>query len=170
METPVIRVVRSTEASAYFTLRLSLLRSDPLAYTTTAADYASRRLADVAERLQVTDFVVTYGAYLGGELVGILTLKRHEQASLKHRAEVLAVGVLPAARGYGCASGLMRAAITHARRWEGVERLDLAVSETQQAALRLYEQWGFAVWGVQEDGLRGADGQGHALHYLSLKL
>ena len=167
---PVIRVLRPTDVSPYFALRLALLESDPLAYITTAEDWAGRRLADVAGRLTMTDHQVTYGAHLGGDLVGILTLLRESRPALAHRAEIVSVGVLPQARGQGCADALLRSAIAQARRWEGARQIDLSVTETQHAALRLYQRWGFTTWGVQPEAVRGQDGSLRALHHLTLKL
>lgn len=167
---PVVRVLRPTDVSPYFALRLALLRSDPLAYVTTAEEWAGRRLADVAGRLGMTEHHVTYGAYLGSDLAGILTLLRESRTGLAHRTEIVSVGVLPAFRGQGCADALLRSAIAQARRWEGAEQIDLSVTETQHAALRLYRRWGFVTWGVQPGAVRGPDGSLRALHHLTLKL
>lgn len=168
--TAVVRVLRPAEASAYFAVRLALLKSDPLAYVTTAEEWAGRRLATVAERLTPGDTHMTYGAYLAGELVGILTLTRATRLGERHRAEIVGVGVLPQARGQGCADALMRAAISQVRRWDGVEQIELAVTDTQHAALRLYERWGFVTWGVQPGAVASADGGRHALHHMTLRL
>jgi ribosomal protein S18 acetylase RimI-like enzyme len=77
--------------------------------------------------------------------------------------------VHPDHRRRGLGERLLRAAIDHARTWEGVERLGLGVSETTPAARRLYERLGFGIWGTEPDALRYA-GRSYAEHYLSLEL
>ena len=39
-QAPLVRVVQPADGSLYFALRLALLRSDPLAYVTTAEEWA----------------------------------------------------------------------------------------------------------------------------------
>ena len=167
---PLVRALQPADVSPYFALRLALLRSDPLAYVTTAEEWAGRSEADVAGRLAVTGQHVTYGAFLGGELVGMLTLLRENRAATAHRAEIVGVGVRPECRGQGCADALLGRALDQARRWEGVTQVELSVTDTQHAALRLYRRWGFETWGVQPGAVRGTDGAVRALHHLTLKL
>ena len=169
-QAPLVRVVQPADVSLYFALRLALLRSDPLAYVTTAEEWAGRPLADVAGRLQPSATHVTYGVSVAGELVGMLTLLRESRAATAHRAEIVGVGVLPEFRGQGCGDALLRSALEQARRWEGVTQVELSVTDTQHAALRLYQRWGFQTWGVQPGAVRGPDGEERALHHLTLKL
>ena len=155
---------------AGFALRLALLRSDPLAYVTSAEEWARRSPADVAGRLAPSPTHVTYGVSVVGELAGILTLLRESRAATAHRAEIVGVGVRPEFRGQGCADALLRSALDQARRWEGVTQVELSVTETQHAALRLYQRWGFQTWGVQPGAVRGPDGEVRAPQHLTLKL
>ena len=138
---------------AYREVRLQALCDDPDAFLTTAADFAARPLQSVADRLEPTAHAVTFGAVLDGTLVGLLTLVREKSAVLAHRANVYGVSVAPAARGQGVGAALLDAAVAHARTWNGVHSLHLAVIETQAAARRLYERHGFRVWGRQPDAV-----------------
>jgi ribosomal protein S18 acetylase RimI-like enzyme len=45
----------------------------------------------------------------------------------------------------------MDAVIAHARSWQGVEYLDLAVSANSPEAQRLYKGFGFVVWGREPE-------------------
>ena len=61
--------------------------------------------------------------------------------------------VAPAQRRRGLARALLQAAIEHARRWPGVEQLNLGVTEASDSARRLYESAGFRVWGREPRAL-----------------
>ncbi len=151
---PEIRVLTAADAPTYRAVRLAALQNDPLAFVTTADEVAARTLQSVTDQLAPRPESVTFGAFVGGELVGILTLARETRQTIRHRGNIFGVAVLPQARGQGCGDALMRLAVAHAQAWEGVTSLHLAVTETQGAARRLYERHGFRVWGTQPDAVR----------------
>lgn len=156
-----VRALGAADAQAYWDVRYATLSSDPFAFGTTAERFAALPLEQVAERVTPSDTRVSFGAFLSGPdgqeaLVGILTLVRLDSPGFAHRADVLGVAVLREARGQGAGDALMRAALDHARSWEGLTSLHLAVTDTQAAARRLYERHGFQVWGTQPDAIRRA--------------
>lgn len=169
-EVPTVRVLTAADAPGYREVRLSALRSDPLAFITTAGEFAARPLAEVAGRLEPGPGAVSLGAFVDGGLVGLLSVVRETRPTLAHRASVYGVSVAAAARGRGCGDALLRSGIAHARGWDGVTSLHLAVVATQHAARRLYERHGFRVWGTQPDAVRAADGTRYAEHHLALLL
>lgn len=159
-----IRVLSAGDAAAYFEVRLAVLQADPVAFITTAAEFAERSLESVAKQLAPQPEAVTFGAFVGGKLVGILTLVRETRPSISHRASLFGVGVLPGARGQGCGDALVQAALAQAQAW-GVSSVHLGVIEPQSAARRLYERHGFVCWGTQPDAVRH-NGQTYAEHHM----
>ncbi|GBF07695.1 acetyltransferase [Deinococcus aerius] len=171
MPEPVtVRLLTAADAPTYREVRLSALRTDPLAFITTAEEFAARPLAEIAARLEPTPEVANFGAFQDGVLVGLLTVARETRPRLNHRANVFGVSVLPPARGQGCGDALLRAGIAHTRSWPGVTSLHLGMMETQHAARRLYERHGFQLWGTQPDAVRDAGGGHLAEHHLALLL
>ncbi|SMB96200.1 GNAT family N-acetyltransferase [Deinococcus hopiensis] len=166
---PQVRVLTPADAPAYREVRLTALRTDPLAFSTTAAEFEMRPLEEVVARLAPGPVSVTFGAFLAGKLVGLLTVAREERPALTHRANVFGVSVLPAERGQGCGDALLRAGLAQVRSWKGVTSLHLGVMETQGAALSLYGRHGFQLWGTQPDALR-INGRPVAEHHLWLAL
>ena len=164
-----VRPLTAQDVEAYRVVRLAVLRSDPPAFVTTAAEFAARDLAGIAAQISPTENAVTFGAFLTGELVGILTLARETRPSIRHRAGIYGVGVLNEARGQRAGDALMQTALAHARQWEGLTSLHLAVVETQHTARRLYERHGFKVWGTQPDAVQH-DGQTYSEHWLIREL
>lgn len=164
-----VRVLTSQDVESYRVVRHTVLSSDPVAFVTTAAEFAARDVAGIAAQIIPTEQAVTFGAFLAGELGGILSLARETRPSIRHRASIYGVGVLKEARGQSAGNALMQAAIQHAEQWEGLTSLHLAVVETQHTARQLYERHGFKVWGMQPDAVRHA-GQSYAEHWLIREL
>lgn len=149
-----VRILTDQDAEAYRQVRLAVLQNDPQAFVTTAEEFASRSLENIAEQLKPQDHAITFGTFRAGELVGILSIVRETRSSIRHRSNIYGVGVLPQVRGQGCGDALLQAAIAQAEQWEGVTVINLAVMETQQAAHRLYQRHDFVVWGTQPDAVR----------------
>lgn len=164
-----VRLLTPADAPAYRAVRLAALESDPLAFLTSTQEFGARLLEAVAERLTPSDGSATFGAFLNGELVGLLTLARETAPILAHKVNVFGVSVAPQARRQGCGDALLQAALAHARQWVGVTSLHLAVIETQGAAHKLYERHGFRVWGRQPDAVR-RDGRVLAEDWMVLEL
>jgi RimJ/RimL family protein N-acetyltransferase len=96
-------------------------------------------------------------------------LFRQETEKFVHRARLWGVFVEPAYRGRGLGRIVVAAAIDLARTWEGVDYIDLGVSENSTAALRLYESLGFRQWGREPETLQH-DGRRYDEIYMSLRL
>jgi ribosomal protein S18 acetylase RimI-like enzyme len=106
-----------------------------------------------------------YVARLEGQIVGAGQLLRppanHE--SFIHAAQLTGFFIAPWARGHGLARGLLRAVEESARK-QGFKQLDLDVRETQKAAIKLFEEWGFERWATKKRYAM-VDGQFVAGHY-----
>lgn len=110
-----------------------------------------------------------YGALEDDVLVGNVGLFAELHPKRGHKATIWGTWVSPNARGGGHGEALMRAVIEHARGLEAVDWVQLDVSVTAQAALRLYERVGFRSWGLEPDGLR-ANGRAIDVHHMLLDL
>lgn len=91
-----------------------------------------------------------YVARLDGHIVGSGQLLRpppNNEAG-RHAAQAASFFIAPWARGHGLARGLLRA-IEDSARAQGYLMLDLDVRATQDAAIQLFEEWGFKRWGAK---------------------
>jgi ribosomal protein S18 acetylase RimI-like enzyme len=87
----------------------------------------------------------------GAELIAIATITRTDYARYAHRARLVGVYVDPRERGKGLGEIIVTAAIDVAREWNGVEFVDLCVSDHATPAQRLYRRLGFVEWGRQSE-------------------
>jgi RimJ/RimL family protein N-acetyltransferase len=153
-----IRPLTPADADATFALRLAGLEERPEAFLTHVAEERAAGVLRTRRRLEANarsgGASVLFGAYVGGELVGMTGLVRDDRLKLRHRACIVAVYVRPAHRGRGLAGRMLDAAIRHARTLDGVEVLYLSTADGNEPALRAYRSRGFVAWGTEPDALR----------------
>lgn len=92
---------------------------------------------------------VLYVARLDGVLAGSIQLLKPgpSKETSSFLVSVEAHFIAPWARGHGMAKMLLEAAEREARS-QGFSVLRLSVRETQEAAIKLYEESGYVLWGV----------------------
>ena len=151
------------DAARYMKFRRRMLLDAPLAFSATPDDdraleatHLARYLTDdrkalfgveqpIAEIDGKRDADTTVALIAAAGLVGTAAGK------FAHRARIWGVFVDPDYRGRGLGRLVMRAAIALAEKWDGVDYIDLGVSENSTAAWRLYESLGFEAWGREPE-------------------
>lgn len=163
-----IRQLTPADAEQLFNLRRAALLDSPFSFSASPEDDRASSVAAVREQLSHAPGSVVFGAD-NERLVGMLGIYRVEQIKAAHIAHIWGVFVRPQWRGQGIAARLLDAAIAHARTLEGIATIQLSANETTPAAQRLYERFGFRVWGVEADALR-FDGRSTSEAHMSLSL
>jgi GNAT superfamily N-acetyltransferase len=163
-----IRSLGGEDAPAYPALPLRASRDHPEAFATSYVEEQERSLEETRARLIASPQQVTCGAFEADQLLGIATLIRPTKIKLRHRATLAAMYVVPAARGRGLASSLLRAALESARAW-GVSDVALAVTVGNEVARSLYTAAGFLSYGVEPRSLF-VEGLFHDVEWLNLQL
>lgn len=161
-----IRRLRAGEGAAFRALRLEALTLDASSFAADAGVEAAKPLDWFEARL--ADGV--FGAFAGGELVGMAGYSRDANPKQAHKARLFGMYLRADQRGRGLAGKLVAAVIDHARA-EGAEILLLASNATNKAAIRLYELAGFRHYGTEPRALLQPDGgyTDDALYWLPLK-
>lgn len=151
-----LRELESSDARAYFAVRLEALEAAPEAFAASASEWAEEPLDAVRLRLKenrASADISLVGAFDRAELVGITGVWRHVRWKLRHKGEVVAVYVRPAWRGRGVAGRLLDEILDRARAMPGVEQLQLGVGRDNEAATRLYRSRGFEPFGLERRAL-----------------
>lgn len=164
----LIRLATPLDAPAWFALRLEALAAQPEAFGSSHAEECSMPLSTVEARLG-DPLNRIWVAEQDGVLLGSATARREGFAKSAHRTNLFAMYVKPAARRQGIARRLLDALIHSARHDLAADWLQLSVVSSNQAALALYRQRGFAAWGCQPDALR-VDGRSYDETQLVLDL
>jgi len=165
-----VNIHRLTEADVetYVAIRREMLADAPWSFGSSPGEDAGSDPERVRHRIARADSVIML-ARVQGEAVGAAGISREERTKRRHIATIWGVFVKPAFRNRGLCTALVRACLDQARGWEGVQVVELAVSQGAPSARRAYENCGFVVWGTEPDALR-IDGRSFDEHHMSLRL
>lgn len=150
---PEIRRLDPADAAIFHALRLEAFEREPATFGTALEEQRERSLDQVAKTLAET---TVFGGFVAGELVAMAGFSRMKPLRERHKGTVWSMYVRASARGLGLGGRLLEAVIAHAR--TEVEILNLVVVSTNQAAVALYERYGFQRWGLEPFALKVGDG------------
>lgn len=168
MNDVIIRYVTPDDAEALLALRLDALKTNPEAF---GADYETTLAQETAEtyasRIPSADSDnAIFCAEVDGELVGMMGFVRSTRVKSQHSGDIWGVYVKPDMRGKGIAKQLMQAMMTHIHRCEGLGIVTLTVITENVPAIKLYQSFGFSIWGTQPMALR-VNGKFHDEYWMS---
>ena len=128
----------------------------PATFTATVAERESMALDFWRARVSEDDGAPerVYGAFSDDELVGVAGLRFRQRPRTRHKAWLFGMYVLPEHRGRGLGRELVDAVLRGARSRNGVELIQLTVSESNTAGRRLYESCGFETFGTEPMAIR----------------
>jgi ribosomal protein S18 acetylase RimI-like enzyme len=152
-----IRFLNSDDATEWRMLRAEALEQDPEAFSSSLEEHARLSLDEVKNRLGATGDSFVAGAFKGGRLVGMAGFHREVGPKVRHKARIWGVYVTSSTRGKGVGRNLMRAVLERAGNIEGLDQIQLSVTETQTAALKLYHSLGFHTFGREPRALKIGD-------------
>ena len=144
-----IRRLGAADVDIFRQLRLESLRDSPTAFITDHEDEAGTPRDELIARLG-RDLVL--GAEHSRRLVGIVGLQRQNGPKHSHRGLVWGLYVVPGYRRNGISRELMKALEAEAAL--DLEMLDLEVVQDNEPARCLYQQLGYAIYGVQHKALK----------------
>jgi ribosomal protein S18 acetylase RimI-like enzyme len=145
----LIHCLRPTDAAIYREIRLEALRLYPEAFGSTFEAESVQPLTFFEERIGGSE---VYGAFRGGELVGVAGLLVSKGKKEAHKGMLWGMYVGPSARKAGVGRRLVEAVIDGAR--QSVEILQLAVVSDNGQARRLYSSLGFVEYGIERKSLK----------------
>ncbi|WP_433752096.1 N-acetyltransferase family protein [Paenibacillus amylolyticus] len=157
----VIRNIHRDEADVYWPFRLEALKTHPEAFGASFELSIQIPMNEVQERIhnEPDDYIL--GAYTTeGALAGMMGFKREYGLKLRHKGMIWGVYVTPQYRGNGLASRLLQEVLDRGRHLEGIKQINLSVVTTNESARRLYERYGFEVYGIERNALE-VNGQGY---------
>lgn len=152
-----MRLTRLTTAHAaeYRALMLRAYGDDPTAFTSTVAERQSLELSWWQARIEGD---VVLGTFDSEHLVGVAGLRPGRREKTAHKATLFGMFVLPTYRGRGLGRALVDAELDHARSSPSLRLVQLTVTDSNVAAVGLYEACGFVRFGSEPYAVRTAEG------------
>ncbi|NJK49282.1 GNAT family N-acetyltransferase [Candidatus Gracilibacteria bacterium] len=162
-----VRVLTSADTEAYRSVRLQALYEQPPAFG--SLPEVEPNLSETAAKLAKSNDRCFFGAFQGEQLIGIIRISRYEAPNEKHRAYIAGLYVLPSFRCQGYGKALVREALRWAAIASGIRRVNLTVVTQQEMAIRLYQSFGFHVYGTEQETF-SRDGQFYDEYLMTLEL
>lgn len=149
-----IRKLTGNDAEAFRDLRLKGLRHHPEAFGSSYEEEEPRSLEEWRARLsRDARQAFVAGAWEGDVLAGTIGFYRNEQIKSRHKGNIWGVYVDSEHRRQGIAAKLLHYVLQEAAGLEGLTRVLLTVQADNEAAVRLYEAFGFTVYGREPKAL-----------------
>ncbi|MGH8846759.1 MAG: GNAT family N-acetyltransferase [Polaromonas sp.] len=148
-----IRQLQVPDAPVYQAFRLRGLREHPDAFTSSFEETSQRPLADAEKRLAATSTEKIWGAFVNGELAGMVGLNRETRLKNRHKATLVGMYVADEYTGRGIGRALVDTVLQDARAC-GVELIVLTVTDGNREACALYTRAGFLPFGTEPDAIR----------------
>lgn len=152
-----IRFLRSDDAAEWWRLRAEALAGDPEAFSSSSEEHEKLTVDEVKKRLGGWGDSFVAGAFDDGRLIGMAGFHRETGRKTRHKGRIWGVYVTPSERGDGAGRRLLQALLERAGKVEGLEQIQLSVTETQNAAIALYRSLGFASFGREPRALKIGD-------------
>jgi ribosomal protein S18 acetylase RimI-like enzyme len=165
---PTLRELAPADAPAYRALRLAGLRVFPHAFRPSYEEALAQPLAWAEARL-ATPGDTFFGAVDGALLVGSICLRIQDGRKNRHSAELKALVVDPQRQRQGIGRALVAHLLAQARARGHIRQVTLTVIDGNTNAERLYEAFGFKLFGLEPDAFL-LDGRYHAKQHRQLIL
>ena len=149
-----IRRLNPADAERFHSFRLAALKEAPTAFGSSYEEELAFPASVIEGRLAVKSDRGPFGAFQGGELIGLVAIGRENLSKLSHKALVWGLYVKPEHRRGGIAKALLLEALSFARSVPGVSQANLCVNAENTGAIRLYESVGFNAFGREPHAMQ----------------
>jgi len=164
-----IRKICKEEIAALNNLRLSVIKSDPKAFSITLEEAQSMQKSDTSinEFLERTDGVIL-GCWLGDKLLGMVGAEVCFGKLANHKARIFGLYVLSTRRRNGLGRSLVDEILKYVKSWPSVEKVVLETTDASFEAIALYKSLGFSETKIERKAFKHGETYVSAVHMEAL--
>ncbi|MFN3194159.1 MAG: GNAT family N-acetyltransferase [Aureliella sp.] len=148
-----IRKLNSQDALPFREFRVAALRESPDRFGEDASEMEAHSNELVAALLAAPSTSV-FGALLNNEIVGSIGMHSQNRIKTKHIAHLWGMYVSPPNRNEGIARRLVQFLLNEAKAMPQIEQVKLSVVTQNAAAIKLYESFGFEIYGTDMNAIK----------------
>ena len=148
-----IELLDPSHARAYRQLMLEAYAQHPEAFVSRIAHREKLPLSWWESQLD-DELSTLYGAFVEGQLVGIVGLAFEPWEDMQHKATLFGLYVCERCRGQGLGEQLVHAVLSLAEEEPDINVIELTVSANSLPALALYTRCGFQQSGLEDCAIR----------------
>lgn len=164
-----LRALNATDADEYRRVRLNALQMEPSAYSSSYETALEQPRSFFINRASFKPDNFLFGAWDAASLIGMAGGYVDPELKRQHIGHVVSVWVEPEYRRQGLARQLTMLVMDQLQSLQQVTQIQLVATAGNQAAISLYEGFGFQAWGEEPRSIRVNDDYYNDIHmYLNL--
>lgn len=148
-----IRIINKGDAAHYKRLRLESLLKEPISFASSFEEEHNRSLEEIRDRIPENQDSFIYGLFDEDILVGMVGFQREKKIKFKHKGFIWGVYITEEYRGKGYSKQMLEHMLSSAKSIPGLKQIQLTVAATNNSAKKLYESYGFTVFGYEKEAL-----------------
>ncbi len=143
-----VRVLTISDWRMWKEIRLEGVKLSPEAF---GGAYEDEVLYPDEKFMQRLEQCTIFGVFINDDLVAVAGLQFMTARKVRHRGSLFSVYIRPAYRGSGISTALIGAVVNYAR--PHIVQLHCSVVTTNSAAIKLYQKFGFKIYGTEPRSL-----------------
>lgn len=167
----LVRQIQSSDAEDYLSLRKASELEFPQYVGASVEHELSVGESGIRDLLASyhSNGIYVFGVFDGEKLAGVSCLTRKDSNKYRHKAFLWGMYIYPEYRNSGVSSMLMEHAIDWCRSQGGIMAIQLFVTTTNAAGIKLYKRYHFASYGTERNHMFSA-GSFHDAELMELPL